>query len=258
MSTAAPAAPELPAFLEDWSFTPAVSGDAVSFTSAAALATDDAPVFRMDLPTGAGARATLDAAENRLHRTEKILDHVEDELDALLQAVRAGAVSFDTTASPANAELLALLERPEMTSFELFASHQEKLERASAGFQHVLQWLSEMISRKPMIMTRYQGRLVGRTRVGVDGDFESHFPDQTSPEEISLHQRTVELALASRRLAIRMIVRTAQGAAKIAAYLSIPGGILLALPAAWKYIQSMLNEMNTYHELQSKGDDQHG
>jgi multidrug efflux pump subunit AcrA (membrane-fusion protein) len=207
----------------------------------------------MDLPPGSAASAALDVAEERLRRSEAALAGVPDELDTLLVTARSGAVSFDTPLSPAAAELLDLLDSsrstPETTSFSLFSVQRDKLEDAGQAFQNALQRLSQMVSRFAYVETSVQGRLVGRTKVGWSGDFESLFPEVVTPEEFTLHQRSLNLELASRRLAVSMIARTAQGAVKVGAYLATPGGVLLALPAIWKYINSILSEIKTYQEL---------
>ncbi|HSV86514.1 MAG TPA: hypothetical protein VLH85_08055, partial [Levilinea sp.] len=202
MTAPARLAPALPAFLKDWSFTSAASGDAVSFDPGAASVEEHAPTFRLDLPAGDRALAVLDAAEHRLQCSEMVLEGIPGELDALLLAERSGAVSFEVAASPAAAELLELLEHPEMTSFGLFSRERKKLEDNGTVFQDVLRRLSEMVSRMAYVETSVQGRLVGRTRVGWSGDFESLFPDAVTAKEFILHQRSLNLALASRRLAV--------------------------------------------------------
>jgi hypothetical protein len=254
VTTTSPANTNLPVFLEAWSFAPAGSDDAVSFAVGAVQSNESAPTWRLDLPSGTAASAALDAAEVQLLQSETALESVPDQLEALLHSAHSGTVSFAAAASPASADLLELLQRggtPDLTSYGLFSRKQEKMEDAGRGFQDALQRLADMVSRMANIETSMQGRMVGRTRVGWDGHFETVFPAALLPEELLLHQRSINLALASRRLAISMIARTVQSAVKVAAYLATPGGALLALPAVWKFINGIINEVKTYQELKT-------
>jgi hypothetical protein len=252
MTATIPDNPNVPAFLAGWSFEPESSGDAVSFGVSAAPTQAAGPTWRLDLPPGGAAAAALDAAEDRLRRAEEALQAVPDELDALLLAARTGAVAFNAALSPATAELLDLLDTsrasPEMTSFSLFSGKQEKLIAAGRGFQDALQRLSDMVSRMANVETSVKGSLVGRTRVSWSGDFESVYPIMISPQDLKLHQRSLNLALTSRRLAVSMIARTIQGAVKVSALLAMPGGVLLALPSVWKFINAAISEISTYQE----------
>jgi hypothetical protein len=76
------------------------------------------------------------------------------------------------------------------------------------------------------------------------GDMNTAWKPAISPEERILHQRSLALALKSRIALLRIIMTTAQGAAKIAALIAAPGGALLALPAAWKYVQQLLSAVS--------------
>jgi hypothetical protein len=244
----------IPAFLEDWSFAPAPTDDALSFSLGAAVLEQPAPTFRMDLPPGDAASAALDAAEKRLLQSEAALDSVPEKLEALLSAASSGTVSYAVSGSAGAADLLQLLERagaPETTSFGLFSGAQDKMEDASCAFQEALQRLSEVVSRMANVETSVQGRQIGRTRIGWSGDFETLFPLALSTAELQLHQRSIHLALASRRLAVSMIATTAQSAVKVSALLATPGGALLALPAVWKYINGVINEVKTYQQSKS-------
>jgi len=257
----APTEPVLPTIFEAWSFAHGSDEGILSFSADDHSVEESIPTWHMDLPAGSES-STLDAAEESLARSEFELDSIPERLDTLLVAARTGAVSFDTPFSPAEAELFDLLDRshlsPEMTSFDLFSSQRDKLQDAGQTFQNAILKLSQMVSHMAFVETNVEGRLVGRTRVRWSGDFASLFPSAIAAEELTLHQRSLNLALASRRLAVSMIARTAQGAAKIAAYLAAPGGILLALPVVWKYINSVLSEIKTYQEISIEGVDHHG
>jgi hypothetical protein len=247
-------APSLPDFLDGWSFAPALEEDSVSYGVSSKKTDEAVPTWRIDLPPGESAHAVLNAAEERLHQSEIVLQSIPDQLDALLLAASTGMASYSTPASGASVELLDLLEQagdPGTTSFSLFAGKRAQLTEASQEFQNILGRLSSLVSSMASVETRLDGRLLARTRVTWNGSFDSHVAMQLASSDLRLHRRSINLALGSRRLAVSLIARTAQGAVKISTLLAAPGGVVLALPAVWKYIQSVLSDIQKYQELKS-------
>ncbi len=59
------------------------------------------------------------------------------------------------------------------------------------------------------------------------------------------------MAISSRNTLIRTFVAVTQGAVKLSALITTPGGAILALPVAWKYVNQILSEINAYKELAS-------
>jgi hypothetical protein len=49
------------------------------------------------------------------------------------------------------------------------------------------------------------------------------------------------------------LVITAQSAARLSALLAIPGGVVMALPAVWKYITRLIDELEKYQEQTRQG-----
>jgi hypothetical protein len=56
----------------------------------------------------------------------------------------------------------------------------------------------------------------------------------------------VQTALASRLALLRLITTVLQATAKISILLATPGAQLLALPAAWRYVNQILKDFETY------------
>ena len=69
---------------------------------------------------------------------------------------------------------------------------------------------------------------------------------------MSLHQHSVHLALASRLAMMHMISVVGTGAIGLAIKLTVPGGPLLVLPAAWKFVQDVLKEWKNYQVASGK------
>ena len=67
-----------------------------------------------------------------------------------------------------------------------------------------------------------------------------------SAPEVMLHQRTLALALQSRDTLLQALAKATQFAVKLAQLsllLGTPGGVILALPVAWKFINEVLAEV---------------
>ncbi|MEJ2267272.1 MAG: hypothetical protein P8X95_27830 [Anaerolineales bacterium] len=51
---------------------------------------------------------------------------------------------------------------------------------------------------------------------------------------------------------LRTFIVTTQGAAKLSILLATPGGAILALPAAWKYVNQILAELEKIRDLKTQ------
>ena len=94
------------------------------------------------------------------------------------------------------------------------------------------------------VETTQGGRMLGRSALGWSGDLETIYQVETNPDQVGLHQRSLAAAVKTRHTVLRTFIFTAQGAAKLAAMISAPGGLLLALPAVWKFANQALAEIN--------------
>lgn len=90
--------------------------------------------------------------------------------------------------------------------------------------------------------TTLDGRLVARTTVNWGGDFASTWLSGLSPDLISAHCRSVELATASRLASLRAILTASQIAGKIALALTTPLGPIQALSLAWQFLSSIISQ----------------
>jgi hypothetical protein len=91
-----------------------------------------------------------------------------------------------------------------------------------------------------------QQELLGQTTVGWTGDVNTVWRLGISAPEVMLHQRTLALALQSRDTLLQTLAKATQFAVKLAQLLLLlgtPGGVILALPAAWKFINEVLAEV---------------
>jgi hypothetical protein len=255
----------LPGVLGNWDIPPLPVSQVVSF-GAPAPDVEQAPTWRINLPADpAQAIQQLDYVEIQLQASQEALGSVPDRIEQLVnrsQAEARGEVSFAAEPlPPAETELLRLLgaagqtavrgEQPEV-SFGLGQDLGAELRKATEGFQQFTQKISHLIAHFAWVETQVTGHLLARTVVGWTGDMDTLWEEYLRPEQIDLHRRSLDLAITSRAAVLRTFIVTTQGAAKLSVLLATPGGAILALPAAWKYVNQILAELEKIRDLKTQ------
>ena len=120
------------------------------------------------------------------------------------------------------------------------------LTQAAERFQAFLDGLAQQLAHYAWVETRSQGQLLACTVVGWTGDTRTHWLEGIAPSKMAMHRRAVALAMDSRlRLleTLAFISGNALRLARLPVLLSLPGGAILALPLAWKFIDDVRNEL---------------
>jgi len=232
-----------------WSAAPAAPAE-VSFDAQAA--TVDAPVWRVNLPVDAAAASTiLTSGRAQVRAAQHALNDAADRLQAFVDS-QLGAPSFDIPLQASRldrpeVETLALLNEIRSgvpaVSFGLADKIDAGLDKVAGEFRDFVDGLVRQLAHYAWVETHIEGRLVCRTAIGWSGDAVNLFQTETDHDILALHQQSLNLAIESRGALIKSLGLVAQGAAKLAALLSVPGGAVLALPAAWKFINRVLAEL---------------
>ncbi len=239
-----------------WSVGPASPAEELSFglaqdvsfsVSPSSPPPSDAPVWRCDLPSDP------DEAAARLHVERERLDASDANLQAALARLDAftpGAdVSFAAQAQP-EAELARLLDAlhtpAPAESFGLRETLGGGWDEINQQFQDFVARLQHLVANYAWVETSIEGVQVGQTIVGWTGHVNTLWRLDLSPEQASLHQRNLALALDSRNALIKRFALVVQGAIKLSGMLATPGGAVLALPAAWNYINQVLAEFGPH------------
>ena len=199
------------------------------------------PTWRIALPASPDeAQSILSEQAQAIQRGESALTQAQERMARLGQP--GERVSFAAPIAEPEAELLSTLNT--LQSPVSFGEPGVEAERRQTQDQwkSFLGQVNRMVSHYARVETEIAGALVGHTAIGWTGDFNTVWkPDITAPS-MRLHHQSVHLALASRIALLRMVVVVGTGAANLAVKLSIPGAQLLALPAAWKFVQDVLRE----------------
>jgi hypothetical protein len=240
----APADPE-PGLLGLWTPVPLEPAEAAFFEAFTAVE-ETAPVWRADYPSDPErARTHLEQAQRSLDAAESALAATPSRLDAFVMQRRTG-LAFAPPA-PAEEDLTVLLGLSRAAAPELPGvpgePPGEKWERAFQSFRGFAARLQQIAAHYAWVETRVGGRLVGQTGVAWTGDMHTVFLDPLDPDQVRLHQRTLDLALASRKTLVRMAVLTVASAVKLSVLLVTPGGIALALPAVLRFINQIRKEL---------------
>ncbi len=134
-------------------------------------------------------------------------------------------------------------------SFGLADEIRDGWDKAVEQFQSFVALVVQTLTHYAWVETKIEDHLLVRTAVSWKGDFETAWQDQLDPERMALHQRTLNIALASRAVTLRTFAIVAAAAGKLSALMTAPGGAILALPAAWKYINEIRAELEKYQPL---------
>ncbi|NJN19615.1 MAG: hypothetical protein HC822_26930 [Oscillochloris sp.] len=203
-----------------------------------------ATIWRADLDADvAAAHAELAAAGDALRNQELALEQGLGRM----QAVLSGSASFSTAARTPERELQLLLYRSPQSagaSFSTSSASDSGADWKAAGerFQAFIAQIQDTIGNYAVVETRQQQRLIGRSSAGWSGDLRTLVISDLTPEQRELHLRTLGLALRSRAALLRTFAMITRGAAIVATAISSPAGPLLAMPAAWKFVDELLRE----------------
>jgi hypothetical protein len=217
-------------------------------------------LWRVELP--ASPRVALSALECEATSSRRLEVHSASalpRLNALLAtqrqaqdgalsfAVQDGALASSGMASQPLAvperELWAALNDAQVApslSFGMGAADSD--EATQRGVVELLSAPLLQLSRYAQIETRLGGRCIGCTRVGLTGDFTSVLAAERTAQEQALHQRSVALALQSRRAWIGSLLLTLQCALTLARAATNPLSAARLLWMAGKYVRSVVAE----------------
>ncbi len=191
--------------------------------------------------------------------TIAVLDGTEQRFPSFIRAVQQRSVELtfspehplgSTTPEAEVASLLGELTTLPVSfgtnpSFGPSEGLSQRWQGAIQEFKALLHEVRGHLTRYGLVETRVRGTVVGRTTLGLTGNMETSFVGGLKTEELQLHRDTVRLALASRATTLRTFAVVLQGAgelAKLGILLSIPGGTLLTLPVAYRFVQGVLKE----------------
>jgi hypothetical protein len=156
-----------------------------------------------------------------------------------------------TTAAPkpAERELLAWLDECSTVDGRVAFGGPEApgwLARAERELADLLERLRSWVAPTAVVRSTSGDSAVALTAHGWSGRTVTVAAARASRPELRLHDDLFELVAASRRIVVQIVGLTVEGAVRIGSRLALPGGPLLALPAAWRFVHRVLDEVEGF------------
>ena len=223
----------------------------VAFSEAAQPAAPP-PQWRANLPSDpAAAAADFADLAGSLADSSAALTAAGQRLDQFIaRAARARGtfkgMSFAEGPEADLGRMLAGLPTQRQLAYGGFEIPVAEWQAAFEEFREFVNELTRNMAYYAVVETRVAGDLKGLTAVTWLGSFGTAMKDGVTAADIRAHLQALDLALQSRdRLLQTFVVVTRGGAqlAQIAALAALPGGPLLALPAAYRFIKSVLEQL---------------
>jgi len=252
--------PDLPLAFDLWEITAPPAGGELSF-GLPGSGDEEIALWEIDLPAETGAASEfLQRQGEWIQASLAALDSAPGEIQDFVRNVGGrplSEVSFDATpAQPlSEAEQQALRELtylelgPDDVSFSTAETSRTELDQASQQFQDAVDRMLRLARYFAWVETKIGGKISGRTVVNWSGDMQNVWVEEAETDIYTLHQQSVEQALASRNILVHACVTTTQSAAKLAVLLTNPAGAILALPVAWKLVNQILKDVERYRDL---------
>lgn len=255
---------DLPGVFGNWGVGPGVQDDGVSFAAGPSHGPATS-LWRLDLQDDPqAARQQIKNAENELSQAQAALANVPNRIDALVVRLGDGQkVSFDV--GPASQEGDVIFRDPEVEllswiegldtdrlSFGLSGLNPREMVEASGQFRQAIAGLSRALLHLAWVETHIGSQLLARTVVDWSGDLDTAWGRDIGGEGFEYHRRSLALALASRITLLNTLSITTRAAVKLSVLIATPGAQLLALPAAWKYVNQILSQAKIYSEIREK------
>ena len=217
----------------------ALQTSAVSFSAKSTASSE--PTWHIELPEStADAQGLLTDKAQAIELVHQDLAHVDRELARLSPTVPSFGPA-DEFSEQKNELLVAVDELREPVSFGLPKGVQDQ--ESYHQWMTLVEQVRQMIAHYARIETSIAGTNVGVTTVGWTGDFTTTWKFQATAEAMTMHLQSVHTVLGSRVALIRLVSVIATGAAGLAVKAAIPGGQVLLLPAAWKFVRDVLTEL---------------
>lgn len=228
-----------------WEVVPAAETEATAYAASDAVAEAQGVRWLIDLPSVARqARSQLSEGLAATRARQAQLDLVEQRLSQL------GGPQPSAFAFGPETELMATVAALQRGPAAYAAGERSAVAYGliSDKAQQLLLQFRRLVQYYARIETRVGGRLLALTTVDWSGDYHTTWQDDVPASELALHLDAVRLALASRQALIRLVSVVTSGALSLATKASVPGGQVLLLPAVYKYVRDVFEELGRYAE----------
>jgi len=203
-------------------------------------AEDDRLVWSIVLP-GDRRLAQVQIAA-RLQKVDQVQAHLED-VERKLRTLPVGmpfAHDQDTVNTALLTEVLAIQQGRTTMASSVDPQRWVDLYHEAAA---LLKQFRRLLLYYAWVETEVAGEFVGLTTIDWSSDYQTAWQDGVTVDSMQLHLGAVRLALASRQAFDRLVTVIVTGALELAVKAGIPGGHVLLLPAVYRYVRTVLQEL---------------
>lgn len=252
--------------------SPAPEGLSFASGDAPAVPPEDAGggYWQIDLPIAASAVQVEQLFQDRLSGLTEILNRLDavptraqtilpERKNPPLPGNEAGSISFEA-AAPAELPVPGSPEANLLAGIWAFGAGGPVAEGAAiptsfalgdgvdwAAFQKGALDLLENAQRQLLyyawVETAQEGQVLARSTVNWLGDLQTTWQQAVTLDQTALHQRSLTLALQSRAVTLKTAATLTTLAARIVMVFTLSGGLLVALPLAWKFINEIIRSI---------------
>ncbi len=205
-------------------------------------------IWKVNLPGDLKeAQASLRVAESQVNRSQAAIANAKTMLHNTLQTQQQiDPVSYSsliTTPTTLEEELSFALTEIQLTGTASTSSgvprEPQNWQAASYQLQNQLEQLMQSIFNYAWVETQLEAQFLARTGVDWTGDIKAIWHPSIDLERVTLHQRSITLAVNSRNTLIKVLGLAIGGLMQLSKF-SNPVTAMLALPSIWRYINRVI------------------
>jgi hypothetical protein len=195
----------------------------------------------------------LSISRQAARRAESTLEHLPPDWLAEEGTLNYGVGPSDATDSYVSPELETLRRnvkhlKGEGDAISYGLGMPDRWRGTVDGYKDFVNEMTGLLRPTLVTETRFAEATLAVTVVGLTGNLETTWYQRRRPEQDFAHQQVVALSLGTRLALLQLLGQIGTGASLLAAKSGL-GTPLLALPAAWRYFQDVMQQAQKVAEL---------
>jgi hypothetical protein len=210
---------------------------------------DDELVLSVSLPADTNqARQVIRQKSITLQSKQRAATKASQTLQNLSPQSEVVSFSIDQAeTNPAKATLqrnLARLQGGHEADVSFALGVPDEWSETVEDYQKFMEGALQVLRPTIRTETKIGDNLIATSSIDMSGNVGTTWHQHTA-EYSQLHNETVVLSIKSRVAILQLLGQIFAGAAILAVKFNIPGGQVMALPAAWRYIQDVMKQTKT-------------
>ena len=203
-----------------------------------------APVRRIPLPESLDeAQSVLAATAQAVALTRQHLNRAALELAQMGPPEQVSFSAADELFAQKNALASTIGQLGSPVSYGLRFTRDPAEQETQRGWLDFIEQVRQAVTNYARVRTELGRAPIGLTMVNWQGDFETTWALGAGPDEMRVHLNAVQVALSSRTEMVRTVSVVASGVANILLKATLPGAQLLLLPAVYKFVRDVMQQL---------------